>query len=910
MRTRPLPRNFSSGEMAPWVDGITNELTQKGCRTIENYIVKKQGQATRRPGTFFVAEVKDSSKATALVPVVIDDTNRYVLEIGDAYVRVFDQSTHAYLSTEITSPWSTGDVSSLRYQYFPKKKAIAFVHNVYEPRLLSWTSGTDWSLDYFPFEHYEKEVYVSVDGQVFDRNEFGESAFPDESVRVAYDTSGSPRTYVLFGGGRWLSINRNQTGWDPARAQGYFSEDAESWAMTTLPFDPPATNIWATWLWVNSAGTAMMCGGSTGEVAISHDGGAQWASPATGTITAKTFDLVGYDEAKKRWRIEANSAGMYTADDGLSWATTGSGVAGGQVFSMDGYNDVWLSAVGGKMYRATSVAAFTTAISVTSYNFYAVRHGTINDATLWVALAQKASTFSTTFYVSGDNAVTWSAADSAFDARYSFNTGQYINSYITFDGNRFLVYLTKHPTAADSTSLGVDRLSSTDGRTWTVTTVTDAAIYVDSQAVGWDQLHTYFKTAGDRPSIIAGNEGRTVLGASTNEPATLRASKAGELNRFFLGDVAGDSWEYELTGPDNVDIQWIMGDMGGLVVGTRTAEGILLGSPEEGITPLTAQFRWLSTFGSANIQPVRIHDTIVFVQRGGEIIRGYVPSQNAYQSPELTSYADHIASGGVTKLAHQDDPQSMVYAIRNDGQMLALTFDNNLRAWARIKAAASAAGAAVIEDVAIIPTSNAEDEIWLIVKRTIGGSTKRYIEYMDTLAVASFAAAHYVDCGVYKTSGTTFQTVGSLTHLAGEVVDALVDGSRWIAGLTVAASGTITTAPYSGTAIHAGLPYSSYLQTLRGDHGSSYGDGAGLNKRTSGLTLWVHDSSALAKFGPTTTTAVESISYSTSVALATEVVSYPFPGQWDRDNYIWCIVNDPRPFTLVAMLPDSETGDR
>ena len=97
MRTRPLPRNFSSGELAPWVDGITNELTQKGCRTLENFIVRKQGQATRRPGTFFVAEVKDSADTTILVPVVIDDTNRYVLEIGDAYIRFYYQTNHSIL---------------------------------------------------------------------------------------------------------------------------------------------------------------------------------------------------------------------------------------------------------------------------------------------------------------------------------------------------------------------------------------------------------------------------------------------------------------------------------------------------------------------------------------------------------------------------------------------------------------------------------------------------------------------------------------------------------------------------------------------------------------------------------------------------------------------------------------------
>ena len=79
MRSRPPPRDFGTGELDPRLDGITNEITARGVRTLENWIVRKTGSAVRRPGTFFAGEVKDSSDAIILVPVGIDTPNSFVL---------------------------------------------------------------------------------------------------------------------------------------------------------------------------------------------------------------------------------------------------------------------------------------------------------------------------------------------------------------------------------------------------------------------------------------------------------------------------------------------------------------------------------------------------------------------------------------------------------------------------------------------------------------------------------------------------------------------------------------------------------------------------------------------------------------------------------------------------------------
>ena len=81
--------SFSSGEIAPSLQGRVDQVKYAtGLRTCRNFIVQRHGGVANRPGTTFVAEVNDSSKAVRLIPFVFNDSQTYVLEFGDIYMRV------------------------------------------------------------------------------------------------------------------------------------------------------------------------------------------------------------------------------------------------------------------------------------------------------------------------------------------------------------------------------------------------------------------------------------------------------------------------------------------------------------------------------------------------------------------------------------------------------------------------------------------------------------------------------------------------------------------------------------------------------------------------------------------------------------------------------------------------------
>ena len=89
-RTTLALTSFTAGELSAKMDGRTDfEKYQSGCKTLENMLVHPQGAATRRVGTQFISEVKDSSAKTRLIPFEFSTTQTYMLEFGNLYIRFF-----------------------------------------------------------------------------------------------------------------------------------------------------------------------------------------------------------------------------------------------------------------------------------------------------------------------------------------------------------------------------------------------------------------------------------------------------------------------------------------------------------------------------------------------------------------------------------------------------------------------------------------------------------------------------------------------------------------------------------------------------------------------------------------------------------------------------------------------------
>lgn len=82
-------KTFSSGEISPSLYARV-DLTKyaTGLRTCKNNIILRYGGASNRPGTEYINEASDSTKAIRLIPFIFNTDQTYVLEFGQLYMRV------------------------------------------------------------------------------------------------------------------------------------------------------------------------------------------------------------------------------------------------------------------------------------------------------------------------------------------------------------------------------------------------------------------------------------------------------------------------------------------------------------------------------------------------------------------------------------------------------------------------------------------------------------------------------------------------------------------------------------------------------------------------------------------------------------------------------------------------------
>ncbi len=87
---KPSMVSFNTGVVSPFLL-LRSDFSKydSSCQTLQNMIPLSQGPVMRRPGTYFIKEVKDSSKAVRLIPFEYAKTDAYILEFGDEYIRFF-----------------------------------------------------------------------------------------------------------------------------------------------------------------------------------------------------------------------------------------------------------------------------------------------------------------------------------------------------------------------------------------------------------------------------------------------------------------------------------------------------------------------------------------------------------------------------------------------------------------------------------------------------------------------------------------------------------------------------------------------------------------------------------------------------------------------------------------------------
>lgn len=280
-----------------------------------------------------------------------------------------------------------------------------------------------------------------------------------------------------------------------------------------------------------------------------------------------------------------------------------------------------------------------------------------------------------------------------------------------------------------------------------------------SDTTGWPECATF-------------HEERLVFGATKAQPQTIWGSVVGDFENHAPSATSGtvvddDAYTYTVSSDQVNNIAWLISGTR-LNIGTTGGEFTAYGGTTSGLAPISPTnitIRPESNYGSAKfVRPRKLGNNVLYVTGSKRRIRemGYDFSSDSFQSSDVTLLAEHITKTGIKDVAYQRDIESNLWCVKENGELVVFAYDKQqqVNGWSRHilggtfnnTVTGNTAGIAQVESIAIIPNPSLDsDDVWVVVKRTIGGSTKRYVEYIESVydpEITQQYNAFYVDSGL------------------------------------------------------------------------------------------------------------------------------------------------------------------
>jgi hypothetical protein len=374
-----------------------------------------------------------------------------------------------------------------------------------------------------------------------------------------------------------------------------------------------------------------------------------------------------------------------------------------------------------------------------------------------------------------------------------------------------------------------------------------------------------------------------------------------------------------------------------LLIGTAGAELALTSSSlDEPVTPTNCSARQFSTQGSANLRALHLDTRAIHVQRSGSRLYMIGPSDAAfgdYASFDLTRMVPDLLVSGVVSLAVQRQPDTRIHCVLADGTVAILTYEpeEEVVCWSMWEGD-TGTGAAV-EKVAVLP-GTAEDAVFYHVRRTINGTTKRYLEKWakESECTGDTGLSWLMDSArSYTDTGRSAALTDIATHLVGESVVVWSDDTGLIPGVdrspdvngvqtryTVDTGGDVTLSAAAHHAV-AGLPYRALWKSAKLAYASEAGTALAQLKRTDkiGFVVWQTHNNGLffgndtGNLDPLPRILDEGAEVDADkIFAAEEMIAMPFPGLWKADSRIVLEGQSPRPVTVLAAIPGVDVNEK
>jgi len=298
---------------------------------------------------------------------------------------------------------------------------------------------------------------------------------------------------------------------------------------------------------------------------------------------------------------------------------------------------------------------------------------------------------------------------------------------------------------------------------------------------------------GNYPRCSTPVEQRQVWAGTDNFPNTIFGTRFGQPTSFHTTEFALDSDPYvlSLNAKQSTPIRYLEENSEGMFVFAEGHISQVRGTNDEAITTANAKGTPQPSEGCANLPPLVIGREFLHVNNARSSVNTLRPSNlpSYFLINSVSEFSNHLfsADNGLLSWCWASSPHKLVWGARNDGTFLSCAFDASqqppVRAWTNHTTQG------FVEDMESI-NENEVDRVYCIVKRTINGSVKRFIERMAIREVSTPDEMFSVDSGLTTT----------LTNPAAAITPAAYTGT----GITVDADASVFVVGDVGSVLRVG----------------------------------------------------------------------------------------------------------
>lgn len=309
MKADIVTTNFTSGEISPLMMGRNDvQKYQNGAKEVFNYIVRTQGGVTRRSGGVVEAQAKDSSGLVRLHTFEFSETEAFLMEFGNFYVRIHVDG----ITVDVVTPYTSAQVHALSFDQ--SGDVVYICHPSHKQRTLSRYSNTNWVL----------ATYETEDGP------YSNKSGPQDSITVQLtgksDTATLKSTAAVFTTvGRYVEFPDKDGAWSLAQITAVISStEATVNRITNIVEDLSYET------YIRSTGTISSAAGAiTPSAAITVSGSGPYTITSTASDVFTKYDVGKY--------VRANASGTFGWYLITSFTSSSVVVAAASAITLDTY---------------------------------------------------------------------------------------------------------------------------------------------------------------------------------------------------------------------------------------------------------------------------------------------------------------------------------------------------------------------------------------------------------------------------------------------------------------------------------------------------------------------------------------------------------------------------------------------